>query len=128
MPQNLTCMAAKMGIGDAAVTAIFGYVVVFCGLLLLMLVLYIMGAVFKSKAKKDAVKKVAEAAVTPAVEPVEETAPEQPLAPGSAGHVKRYDVPDKEAAMVMAVVAYKMQKPLNELRFLSIKEVKEDEV
>ncbi len=30
--------------------------------------------------------------------------------------------------MVMAVVAYQMKKPLNELRFLSIKEVKNDEV
>jgi hypothetical protein len=58
-----------------------------------------------------------------------ETAPQKkPVAPGSAGHVKRFDVPDKEAAMVMAVVAYQLQKPLNELRFISIKEVKEDEV
>ena len=52
----------------------------------------------------------------------------KPVAPGSAGHVKRFDVSDKEAAMVMAVVAYQMKKPLNELRFLSIKEVKNDEV
>ena len=54
--------------------------------------------------------------------------PQKPVAPGSAGHVKRFDVSDKEAAMVMAVVAYQMKKPLNELRFLSIKEVKNDEV
>ena len=45
-------------------------------------------------------------------------------APGTAGEVKLYDVPDKEAAMIMAIVANKMQKPLNELRFKSIKEVK----
>jgi hypothetical protein len=30
--------------------------------------------------------------------------------------------------MVMAVVAHKMQKPLNELHFIAIKEVKNDEV
>ena len=45
-------------------------------------------------------------------------------APGSAGEVKLYNVPDKEAAMIMAIVANKMQRPLNELRFKSIKEVK----
>ena len=51
MPLNVMS-ASDMGIGEAGLTAIFGYVVVFVGLLLLMVVLYIMGAVFKSKAKK----------------------------------------------------------------------------
>mgnify|MGYP000833701175 CR=1 FL=1 len=50
MPLNVMS-ASDMGIGEAGLTAIFGYVVVFVGLLLLMVVLYIMGAVFKSKAK-----------------------------------------------------------------------------
>ena len=40
------------------------------------------------------------------------------------GEFKRFDVPDKEAAMIMAIVADQMGKPLNELRFKSIKEVK----
>ena len=52
--------------------------------------------------------------------------PEKPLAPGSAGHIKRFDVPDKEAAMIMAIVADQMGRPLNELRFLSIREVNEE--
>ena len=47
-----------------------------------------------------------------------------PLAPGSAGRLKLYDTPPKTAAMIMAIVADKMGKPLNELRFISIKEVK----
>ena len=46
-----------------------------------------------------------------------------PVAPGSAGQVKLHDVPPKTAAMLMAIVANKMDKPLNELRFISIKEV-----
>ncbi len=46
-----------------------------------------------------------------------------PVAPGSAGQVKIYDVPPKTAAMIMAIVADKMGKPLNELRFISIREV-----
>ena len=110
----------KQSIGDAAVTAVFGYLVVFFGLALLMAILYLMGAVFQAKAKKK------QAAPAVAETPAAET--EKPLAPGSAGHVKLFDVPDKEAAMIMAVVANQMQKPLNELRFISIKEVKNDEV
>ena len=46
------------------------------------------------------------------------------LAPGSAGEVKIYDTDPRDAAMIMAIVADKLQKPLNELRFVSIKEVK----
>ena len=123
MPLNVMS-ASDMGIGEAGLTAIFGYVVVFVGLLLLMVVLYIMGAVFKSKAKKAEALKAAEQAAAPAEAPAAE--PEKPLA--SAGHVKRFDVPDKEAVMIMAIVADQLKKPLNELHFVSIKEVKEDEV
>ena len=43
---------------------------------------------------------------------------------GTAGEVKLFNVPDKDAAMLMAIVAHKLNKPLNELRFKSIKEVK----
>ena len=46
------------------------------------------------------------------------------LAPGTAGQLKLHDVEPKTAAMIMAIVADTMGKPLNELRFISIKEVK----
>ena len=46
------------------------------------------------------------------------------VAPGSAGELALHDVEPKTAAMLMAIVADKMGKPLNELRFISIKEVK----
>ena len=52
-------------------------------------------------------------------------APAAPTAPGSAGKLKLHDVEPKTAAMLMAIVADRMGKPLNELRFLSIKEIKE---
>ena len=129
MFDNVILSAAAEGvkditIGDAAVTAIFGYTVVFAGLVCLMIVLYCTGAYFKSKnAKEEAAKKAAAAEVKAAPAAAEVKA-ELPLAPGSAGHVKLFDVPDKEAAMIMAIVADKMQKPLNELHFISIKEVK----
>ncbi len=48
---------------------------------------------------------------------------ETPAAPGSAGPVKLYKVAPKTAAMLMAIVAEKTGKPLNELRFISIREV-----
>ena len=44
-------------------------------------------------------------------------------APGSAGEIKLYDVPDKQAAMVMAIVADHLRAPLNRLRFKSIKRI-----
>ena len=56
------------------------------------------------------------------------SAPAAPVAevaaPGTAGQLKLHDVNPKTAAMIMAIVADKMGKPLNELRFISIKEVK----
>lgn len=118
----------ELTIGEAAGTAVFGYAVVFAGLVILMAVLYGTGAYFKSKDEKAAAEAKAaaaqKAAEKPAEKPVEEKPVEKPLAKGSAGHVKLYDVPDKEAAMIMAIVADKMQTPLNELHFISIKEVK----
>ena len=55
-------------------------------------------------------------------EPVPEVVAPKPSAPGSAGQVKLHGVEPKTAAMLMAIVADKMNKPLNELRFISIKE------
>ena len=101
--------------GEAAVIAAMGLGVVFLGLAALLIVVSVMGLFFK---KKTAAKPVE--APAPAVETVEE----KPLAPGSAGQLKLHDVEPKTAAMLMAIVADKMGKPHNELRFISIKEVK----
>lgn len=102
-------------LGDAALTAVLGYAVVFFGLVLLLAVIFLMGKIMVASQKKQP-----QAQAAPAV-------PAAP-APGSAGQIKLYDVPDRDAAMVMAIVAEKLSKPLNELRFLSIREVKENEV
>lgn len=115
--------AKDMSVADAGVTAVFGYAVVFAGLVVLMIVLYCTGAIFKSKDAKANAAKEAQAKSAAKNAPAAPAA-EKPVAPGSAGHVKLFDVPDKEAAMIMAIVADKMQKPLNELHFISIKEVK----
>lgn len=112
----LTSNLSNIGIGDAGIVALLGYGVVFLGLIFLMVVVIAIGKFFSRKTKKPA------PAPAPVAEPVIVAAPA--VAPGSAGTLKTYDVPPKTCAMIMAIVANKMDKPLNELRFISIKEVK----
>ena len=108
----------SISMGNAAIVALLGYAVVFFGLVLLMIVITVMGKIFVAQESK---KKAAASAATAAVAA---SAAAPVAAPGSAGPVKLYDVPPKTAAMIMAIVANQMGKPLNELRFISIKEVK----
>ena len=112
MPNRLT-----LDIGGNLLDAVLGYAVVFIGLTLLMTVIVLVGKAFTTKKAAPA----AEQAAAPAA-----AAPAAPkkLAPGSAGDVKLYDTDPRDAAMIMAIVANKLDKPLNELRFRSIKEVK----
>ena len=111
-----------MEIGDAAITALLGYAVVFLGLIALMIVVMIVGKIMSPKKAKA--PKAAPAAPVAAPAPAAAPVAAANVAPGSAGQVKLYDTPDRDAAMIMAIVADKMGKPLNELRFISIKEVK----
>ena len=111
----------NISIPNAALTALLGYLVVFLGLVLLMVVVLIQGKLMAPKKS---------AAPAPAAAPVEEAAParrEGPKAKGAAGKLKLYDTDPKDAAMIMAIVADATGKPLNELRFLSIREIKEEE-
>ena len=114
----------NIGILDAAVVAVLGYAVVFFGLILLMGVIIIMGKAFMAKDAKAAAKAAAAKEILAGVPVATAAAPESPAAPGTAGQLKLHDVNPKTAAMIMAIVADKMGKPLNELRFISIKEVK----
>ena len=100
-------------VGQAGIYAILGYVIVFIGLLALMFVITLLGKLFTQKKEEKAPAALEVASVAPAV------------APGTAGQLKLYNVDPKTAAMLMAIVANKMGKPINELRFLSIKEVAE---
>ena len=120
----LTAAAADLvniSIPNAAIVALLGYAVVFFGLILLMTVITILGKIFIAKDKKLA-EKLAAAKAAVAAEPA--AVAEGPAAPGTAGNLKLHDVEPKTAAMLMAIVADKMGKPINELRFISIKEVK----
>lgn len=109
----------NISVGTAGVAAFLGYAVVFFGLVLLMFVVMLMGRIMVKQAAKQ---KAAEAVSVPA--PAAPSAP----APGSAGELKLYDTDPRAAAMCMAIVADQLHKPLNELRFISIKEIKNDEV
>ena len=122
----LTSSLVNIGILDAAVVAVLGYAVVFFGLIMLMGVIIVMGKAFMAKDKKAADKAAAAKAAVAAAPVVAApaAAPAPVPAPGSAGQLKLHDVSPKTAAMIMAIVADKMGKPLNELRFISIKEVK----
>ena len=111
-----------LNIGENFLDALLGYAVVFIGLSLLMCVVIAVGKVMVAQAKKAAAEKKAEAPIQAA--PASAPAVTKQLAPGSAGDVKIYDTDPRDAAMIMAIVADKLQKPLNELRFVSIKEVK----
>ena len=107
-----------MGILDYVFYAGMGLTVVFCALIFLMIILYIMGSIEIGGKKKDAPAKAGASAAAAAA-----AAPAADPAPGTAGELKLYDTDPRDAAMVMAIVADELGKPLNELRFISIREV-----
>ncbi len=117
--------AENLPLVDAGIIAVLGYAVVFFGLILLMIVVTALGKSFTAKKTAAEAAPVVSTTPAPAAAPAPVAAPasDEP-APGSAGKLKLHDVEPKTAAMLMAIVANKMGKPLNELRFISIKEVK----
>ena len=97
--------------------SLLGFAIVFAALIALWGVIGIMAKFF---AAKEAKAKAAAPAAAAAAAPAKEAVP----APGTAGEMKMFDVPDRQAALAMAIVADQLKVPLNELRFKSIKEVK----
>ena len=115
----------KISIGTAALIVVLGMAVVFFGLILLMYVTKIAGAIISRKKSAEPAAAPAAAPAAPAVK----TAP----APGTAGKIALHDVPDKTAAMLMAigealpehVFAHGFLTVRNQLRFISIREIKD---
>ena len=110
-----------LSLGTSLLDAVLGYLVVFIGLVLLMAVIILVGKVMVAKTRKA---ETVPAAPSTAAAPAPAAVKQLPAAPGSAGEVKIYDTDPRDAAMIMAIVADRLHKPLNELRFVSIKEVK----
>lgn len=112
-----------MSVIEYLVNSLLGICVVFFALALLIAIIVIMSKLNLSDEPKKA-KGAAAAAAAPAASANADV----PLAPGTAGDFKLYNTDPRDAAMVMAIVADELQKPLNELRFISIREItpKED--
>ena len=108
-----------MSISEVLFQSVVGLALVFVVLAILMFIIELMSAIFKAM---DDRKKPAAAAASTAPAPAAGALPGR----GSCGEVKLYDVPDATAAMLMAIVADEMKAPLNELRFISIKEVEDE--
>lgn len=94
--------------------ALIGFVTVFIVLIVLMGIIILISKIFGEK------KSSAEAPST-AAEPISASAAERTDAYTG---VKLNGVDDKTAALLMAIVANKLGKELDNLRFISIKEVK----
>lgn len=106
-----------MNIPDALVTAVMGWAVVFLGIALLVLLVAAAGRIMTAKRPERTLPRPETVPAAPA------PAPREPEAPGTAGDLMLYDTPDRDAAMIMAIVADELKIPLNELRFISIREV-----
>lgn len=117
MPQ-LFAIIESMTLGDSLLVSLLGMAIVFLVLIVLSLVIRLISAAVNSVVKQEAPA----AAPAPASAPVAATANMVP-APGSMGEVKLHTVDDQTAALIMAIVADGMDVPLNQIRFLSIKEI-----
>ncbi|MCI9469384.1 MAG: OadG family protein [Oscillospiraceae bacterium] len=109
---------SNVSMGEALGYSVLGMAIVFAVLIVLMLVVKMMETF---TAKGQNAEAPAPVSVSAAPAPAE-TAPAKP-APGTAGQLKLYNVEEQDAAMLMAIVADSLGKPLNELRFISIREV-----
>lgn len=109
---------SDVSIIEALGYSLLGMSIVFAVLIMLIGVIKIMETAMNRNKQEETVPAAAPAAPMPA--PVIAKP-----APGTAGELKLYNVEERDAAMVMAIVADKLGKPLNELRFISIREVTE---
>ena len=99
-------------IPDVLLISLVGFVTVFLVLVVLMCIIMLISSLFSDN-KSTAVTKTEDAVL-------EENSPTVDSYTG----VKLYGVSDRDAAILMAIVAHNLDKPLDNLRFISIKEVK----
>lgn len=121
---------------DALLLALIGIAVVFIVLILLMLIVSLVGKIFDGSEKlkekhpewNDKVQNLKAKMTFWKKDKQEETETvEQPLAKGTCGELKLINTDERDAAMIMAIVADQTNTPLNELRFKSIKRVEDEE-
>ena len=128
----------KLGVGDAALLAVIGTVIVFVVLILLMLIVQLEGKIFEGSEKlrekhpewnekiQNARQKMMFWKKKDNKEADSTASEEKQYAQGTCGEIKLINTDERDAAMIMAIVADETQTPLNELRFKSIKRVEEE--
>ncbi len=107
--------------GDTMLVFVIGFVLIMVVLALLIGVIYLMRWILKMFQPMSKLK-----AAATATEAVAKEKKPVALAKGSCGELCLNNVSEKDAAMVMAIVADQLQTPLNQLRFKSIKQIGED--
>lgn len=127
----------KVGVLDSLYIALIGIAIVFVVLAFLMGILYLVGLLMTKtqgfadkhpkyaafvQRTKDAFKPKKKKA-EPTTETTEST---EELAKGSCGDLVLVNTSDRDAAMIMAIVADTLETPLNQLHFKSIKLVEEE--
>ena len=117
---ELIAANTKFTVPQGLLLALVGFLLVICVLFVLMGFIYLLSFIVRLIENKR--KPSAETGKTEENKSAEAPA----LAPGSSGAVKLNNVDERTAAMIMAIVADEMQTPLNELKFISIKEVTEE--
>lgn len=95
-------------IANILLIALVGITTVFVVLVLLMAIISLITKLFGDEKKK----------------PTPEPTPQPQVIKDEYTGVKLIGISEKEAALLMAIVANNLQKPLDNLRFISIKEVK----
>ena len=125
-------------ITDALLLAVIGIVIVFVVLIALMLIVTAVGKIFDGSEKlqkehpewgekiADIKSKMMFWKKFQKQEPASEGAADVPLADGTCGELKLINTDERDAAMIMAIVADSTGTPLNELRFKSIKRLEEE--
>ena len=111
---------------DACLYSVTGLLVVFFALILLMVIIKIMTGIGDSVEKKAALAAASAVPAAAAPAPAAEPAKAEKPGPKYTRELKLWDTDPRDAAMIMAIVAETTQIPLNQLQFLSIKEIKGD--
>lgn len=134
---------SKLSIVDGLLLAVIGIALVFAVLIVLMFIIWAMGKIvdnsstlqtkhpeFSETCRKNMEKiefwkrkKTAAPKTVAAPTPAEPQPQPQPLAHGTCGELKLINTSERDAAMIMAIVADATETPLNELRFKSIKKI-----
>ena len=119
----------SLTLSEAFLLSLLGIGVVFIGLLLLMGSIKLSSwaiSLTRSPGQKPAMAGAGASPLPgPAGSPAASSIPPGKVpAPGSLGEICLHTVDDKTAAMLMAITADKLGAPLNELRFISIREIK----